>query len=340
MVTLGVCATLAVLSQEQVGLLVAALAVWLWFRHPDRRRAAACSAPAALAWVVIAFGGDPAGVRARGRQPAPQPLLARSATARARSSSRFVTRPWDAVGDRRDAGPPRLRARPAAATLFLALAAPLLAAGGPAAAADQPLRQHGPGADRRVPLRGAAGAGAGGGGAAGAGEPARARPARTGSAGCSRTRRRMAAALVGATLLTGVFLGPLPLWGWVPGGWGGSPLHAFTVDDHARALQRAVDMIPAGRPGLGDERRRVAPVGPRAHPPVPEAADARLGAARRRRPLPRDGARPPDPAPARHVHELAAPAPPVGARLQWDDVWRTARAGSRSTGRLLARPRS
>ena len=60
--------------------------------------------------------------------------------------------------------------------------------------------------------------------------------------------RRMATGIIAATLLTGVFLGPLPLWGWVPGGWGSSPMHAFTVDDHARALQRAVDMIPQGVP--------------------------------------------------------------------------------------------
>jgi hypothetical protein len=46
----------------------------------------------------------------------------------------------------------------------------------------------------------------------------------------------------------GVFLGPLPIWGWVPGGWGGSPLHAFTIDAHARALQEAVDRVPEGVP--------------------------------------------------------------------------------------------
>ena len=35
-VTLAVCATLAALTQEQVGLLLVALAVWMaWFRHPE-----------------------------------------------------------------------------------------------------------------------------------------------------------------------------------------------------------------------------------------------------------------------------------------------------------------
>jgi hypothetical protein len=58
----------------------------------------------------------------------------------------------------------------------------------------------------------------------------------------------MAGGIVAATLLAGVVLGPLPLWGWLPGGYGGSPMHAFTVDDHAAALQRAVDRIPEGVP--------------------------------------------------------------------------------------------
>ena len=74
-VTLGVCATLAVLCQEQVGLLIAALAVWLWFRHPDRRRAAVILGAGALAWVVIAFAVILPAFALEGRQPAPEPLL-------------------------------------------------------------------------------------------------------------------------------------------------------------------------------------------------------------------------------------------------------------------------
>ena len=34
----------------------------------------------------------------------------------------------------------------------------------------------------------------------------------------------------------------------MPGGWGGSPLHAFTITEDARAIQRAVDLIPPGEP--------------------------------------------------------------------------------------------
>ena len=33
-VVLGICAALACLTQEQVGLVVAGLAVWMWVRHP------------------------------------------------------------------------------------------------------------------------------------------------------------------------------------------------------------------------------------------------------------------------------------------------------------------
>jgi hypothetical protein len=58
----------------------------------------------------------------------------------------------------------------------------------------------------------------------------------------------VAAAMVVAAIVPGIWQGPLPLWGWVPGGWGGSPLHAFTIDADARAIQDAVDMIPPGEP--------------------------------------------------------------------------------------------
>ena len=50
--------------------------------------------------------------------------------------------------------------------------------------------------------------------------------------------------MVAAVVIAGARQGPLPIWGWLPGGWSGSPLHAFTMDDQARALQRAVDTIP------------------------------------------------------------------------------------------------
>ena len=50
---------------------------------------------------------------------------------------------------------------------------------------------------------------------------------------------------MGAVLVAGVFQGPLPLWGWLPGGYGGSALHRFRDDDQTRALREALALIPA-----------------------------------------------------------------------------------------------
>lgn len=245
-VTLGVCATLAVLCQEQVGLLIAALAVWLWFRHPDRRRAAVILAGGALAWLVVAFavilptfalkGVNPHLSRYSSLGDSPGEILLS-----------FVTRPWDVAEIVVTPGRIGYLFGLLVATLFLSLAAPMLAlvalpqlvinlfaSSGPA----QTVEYHY--AVLLVPvlvasaLLGLANL--------------RARGVRNPLGGLLADGRRMAAGIIGATLLVGVFLGPLPLWGWLPGGYGGSPMHAFTVDRHATALQRAVDMIPDGVP--------------------------------------------------------------------------------------------
>ena len=55
---------------------------------------------------------------------------------------------------------------------------------------------------------------------------------------------RVATALVAAVILAGVFQGPLPLWGWLPGGFGGTPRNAFTKDAQAVAMDRAIALIP------------------------------------------------------------------------------------------------
>ncbi len=243
-VTLGVCATLAVLCQEQVGLLIAVLAVWLWFRHPDRRRAAVMLGAGALLWVVVAFavilpafaldGVNPHLSRYSSLGDSPGEILLS-----------FVTRPWDVLEIVVTPGRIGYVLGLLAATLFLALAAPLLAlvavpqlvinlfaSTGPA----QTVEYHY--AVLLVPVLVAA--------ALLGLANLRARGLRNPLGGLLADGRRMAAGIIGATLLLGVFLGPLPLWGWLPGGYGGSPMHAFTVDEHARALQRAVDMVPEG----------------------------------------------------------------------------------------------
>ena len=55
-----------------------------------------------------------------------------------------------------------------------------------------------------------------------------------------------AAILLGSLILAGAVQGPLPVWGWVPGGHGGSPHHGFSPDPEAEALARAVDLVPDG----------------------------------------------------------------------------------------------
>ena len=245
-VTLAVCATLAVLCQEQVGLLIAALAVWLWFRHSSRRRAAVVLATGALAWVVIAFavilpsfaleGVNPHLGRYSSLGDGPGEILLT-----------FVTRPWEVAEVALTPGRLGYVLGLLAATLFLALAAPVLAAvalpqllinlfasTGPA----QTVEYHY--AVLLVPVLVAASL------LGLALLRTRNLPGRLGR--LLGDSGRMAAAMVGATLLLGVFLGPLPLWGWIPGGWGSAPMHAFTVDAHARALQEAVDLVPEGVP--------------------------------------------------------------------------------------------
>jgi uncharacterized membrane protein len=245
-VTLGMCAGLAVLCQEQVGLLIAALAVWLWFRHPDRRRAAAILAAGALGWVLIAFtvilpsfaieGGNPHLSRYSSLGDGPAEILLA-----------FVARPWEVAEIVLTPGRIGYVIGLLVPTLFLALAAPLLALvalpqlvinlfanSGPA----QTVEYHY--AVLLVPVLVAA--------ALLGLAKLRARGIRNRFGRLLGDGGRMAAGIVAATLLTGVVLGPLPLWGWLPGGYGGSPMHAFTVDDHAAALQRAVDRIPEGVP--------------------------------------------------------------------------------------------
>ena len=127
---------------------------------PTRRRAAVVLGAGALAWVVIAFAVILPAFALKGDQPAPQPLLVARRQPR-RDPPQLRDAPLGGGRDRPDARAHRLRDRPARRPCCSSpLAAPLLAAGGAAAAGDQPLRQHRPRPDRRVPLRGAARPGA------------------------------------------------------------------------------------------------------------------------------------------------------------------------------------
>jgi uncharacterized membrane protein len=243
-VVLGVCAALACLTQEQVGLVVAGLAVWMWVRHPDRRRAAVVLGGAALAWVAIALlvimpafaidGVNPHVSRYAGLGDSPGEIL-----------ETIFTRPWDAVAV--VATPGRLVYLGALLLplLLLPLAAPLLAAAAVPQLLINLFASSGPVQSVQyhyavllVPFLVAAAL-----------------------LGLARLRRRerperparllarpglVAGLLVAAVVLAGARGGPLPIWSWLPGGWSGSPLHAFAPDDQARALQEAVDRIPEG----------------------------------------------------------------------------------------------
>ncbi|HSJ73410.1 MAG TPA: DUF2079 domain-containing protein, partial [Miltoncostaeaceae bacterium] len=241
-VVLGVCAALACLTQEQVGLVVAGLAVWMWVRHRDRRRAALILGAGALAWVAIAVGVIMPAFAIDGANP----HLSRYAElgdTPGEILGTVLTRPWEALAV--VATPGRLvhLAALLLPLLLLPLAAPLLAAAALPQLVINLFASSGPVQSVQyhyavllVPfLVAAALLGL-------AGLRRRERPERL-----ARLLARpglVAATLVAAVVIAGARQGPLPIWGWAPGGWSGSPLHAFSMDDQARALQRAVDTIP------------------------------------------------------------------------------------------------
>jgi uncharacterized membrane protein len=241
-VALGVCASVAALTQEQVGLVIAALAVWLWFRHPGRRRAAAILGIGGIAWVAVAV------------------LVILPAFAIASSNAHiqrysalgdgpreiaitFLTRPWEAVAVIATPGRVLYLLALLVPLLLLPLAAPslalvglpqltinLFASTGPAQTVDYHY------AALLVPILVAATL---------LGLARLRAQRRTDALGRFVERPGwVAGALVGAVFLSGVFQGPLPLWGWIPGGWGGSPRNAFTVDAQAKAMGQAIALIP------------------------------------------------------------------------------------------------
>ena len=139
----------------------------------------------------------------------------------------FVTRPWDAIAIVATPGRALYLVGLLVPLLLLPLAAPVLALARLPQLAHQPLRQRRPGADRGLPLRRRAGAVPRRGRAAGAGAPARARARRRARPLDPARPGWWPGALVGAVIVAGVFQGPLPLWGWMPGGCGGSARHAL-----------------------------------------------------------------------------------------------------------------
>ncbi|MEQ8833273.1 MAG: DUF2079 domain-containing protein [Miltoncostaeaceae bacterium] len=256
-VPLALAAGAAVLCQEQVGLVVAFLALWTWRRHPAMRRTALALGAASLTWVVLCMqvivpafgleGESPFLTRYSGLGSNPAAIL------------------WNLVSD--PVGSAELLVTPNRLlylfTLLWPLAfLPLLAPGLALVAAPQ------------FAINLMAGAGLDD-GIAGA-NPIHTieyhyavviAPFMVGAAilGLARlrewlrTRRErpdgwsggpgiVAGGLVALVFAGGVMGGPLPVWGFVPGGYDGSPLHQFRPDDTDRALREAVALIPDGVP--------------------------------------------------------------------------------------------
>ncbi|MEW6582497.1 MAG: DUF2079 domain-containing protein [Actinomycetota bacterium] len=242
---LAVCATLAALTQEQVGLLLATLAIWLAVRHPARRRAAAILAAGGLAWTVVATAvlipsfairsANPHLQRYRGLGDSYGDLVVT-----------LLTRPWrvlDVIATPGRLGYLLLLLAP---LLFLPLAAPLLTACAVPQLAMNLLASTGPAqqieyhyAAVLVPFLIAASIMG----------LARLRERRDTSLLARLTARpgRVAAALVAVLLLVGVRAGPLPIWEKIPVvGWSGAPHMRFAKDARAQAAERAVALVPPG----------------------------------------------------------------------------------------------
>jgi uncharacterized membrane protein len=242
-VVLAVCGTLAALTQEQVGLMLVGLAVWMAWRHPSRRKAALVLAAGGFAWVVIALvvimpafaidGSNPHLSRydSLGNSPLDIALT-------------FVTRPWDAIAIIATPGRALYLLGLLLPLLLLPLAAPILAlaavpqllvnlfaSSGPVQTVDYHY------AVVLVPFLVAATL-------LGLARVLERRPRRLEP--WIRRPGLVAGTLVGAVILAGVVQGPLPLWGWLPGGYGGSALHRFRDDDQTRALREALALIPPG----------------------------------------------------------------------------------------------
>ncbi len=305
------------------------LGVWAWFRHPEHRRAAVVLAAASAAWVAIAVGVI---MPAFGLETTNAHLdrYSRLGNGPADIALNLVTRPWEFADVLLTPGRMLYLLGLLLPLLLLPLAAPVLAAvavpqllinlfasSGPAQNVDYHY------AVLITPVFVAAAL-----------------------LGLANLRDRglegrlgrlidrsgaMAALLVGAVILTGVWQGPLPLWGWVPGGWGSVPQNALVVDTHARAIQKAVDMIP---PGAAVSATNDAGSHLSARERIllfPKLARRGLGADLGRHAPAPDGARPPDPAVVRQPLARAS-----AARRARPGAWCSSRTGSGSTAGLRA----
>jgi uncharacterized membrane protein len=237
---LGICATLAALTQEQVGLALVVLAVWMALRHPERRQAAIALGAGAAAWVIVAFAVIIPSFAITGLNP-----HVRRYERLGSDPVDVLTHPWRIVTALATVDRLGYLLALLVPLLFLPLLAPLLAAcalpqlalnlyasSGPAqqidfhyAAVITPfliasailglarLRERPPERLRRL-------------------GPMVRRP------------RATAGALVGVMVVAGIALGPLWWWAGIPGTAGPSEHNRYTVDARVEALRDAVALIP------------------------------------------------------------------------------------------------
>ncbi len=243
---LAVAGTLAALTQEQVGLALVMLALWMAVRHPERRRAAAVMAAAAATWVIVAVavilprfsltGGAPQIRRYEALGDGEGGVLLA-----------LLTRPWDVAEVLATPGRALYVLLLVLPLLALSLLAPLLLAGALPQLLVNLLASSGP--PQSIEFHYAAVI-----------APFVVASATLGLArlrawdGAALARRalgppgRAAALVVGAGVAAGFLLGPLPVWAAIPLGYNGSAHHRFVADEHARAMARAVSLIPPGVP--------------------------------------------------------------------------------------------
>jgi uncharacterized membrane protein len=240
---LAMAGTAAALTQEQVGLALVMLALWMAVRHPERRRAAAVMASVSAVWVLVAVAVILPRFSLTGGTPQIQRYDALG-DGEGGVLLTLVTQPWTVAEVLATPGRALYVALLILPLLALSLLAPLLLAGALPQLAINLLAADGPpqtitfhyaaviapfvissailGLSR---LR------------AWSGSP-RVR-------GLVREPARVAAGLVVAGLAAGFLLGPLPVWGGIPLGHDGSPHHRFVANEHDRVMARAVAMIPA-----------------------------------------------------------------------------------------------
>lgn len=244
-VVLAVCAPLAVLTKEQVGLAVAMLGLWAAVAH-GRRLLGAVLAAGGVAWTVLAVAVliphfSPGG--------AGSPFARRYAElgdGEGEVLRTVLTRPWEAVeiAVRQD----RIGYLLALLLplLLLPLAAPLLAAGALPDLLLNVLADYWPQYSVEYQYTAVI-------------TPFLVAAALRGLArlrGLDRPRPLVAllerpavpgAALVGAVLVAGWHMGPLPLWSSVPGG-SDYRVWEFDVTPHSRVMAQAAARIPGGVP--------------------------------------------------------------------------------------------